>query len=135
MFLRKIFTFFIAKSLFFLQYTMSCQYLRKYSYQSGKKNKKLIGGDKRNPQSSCPGCYITNASHVCSRHSFGLPLRINEMHRMQFDHERLNLLPLVILSPTFWPSVTGNLRKTQQWSKSICTFNGCHPHFLTFGYY
>ena len=39
---------------------------------------------------------ITRASHVCSQHSFGLPLRINGMHRTQFDHARLDLLSLVI---------------------------------------
>ena len=39
---------------------------------------------------------ITHASRVCSQHSFGLPLRMNGMHRMQFDHARLDLLPLVI---------------------------------------
>ena len=29
---------------------------------------------------------IMHASHVCSQHSFGLPLRVNGMHRAQFDH-------------------------------------------------
>ena len=29
---------------------------------------------------------ITHASHVCSQLSFGLPLRMNGMHRTQFDH-------------------------------------------------
>ena len=37
-------------------------------------------------------------SHVCSQHLFGLPLRMNGMYRMQFDHEHLDLLPLVIWS-------------------------------------
>ena len=39
---------------------------------------------------------ITHASHVCSQHSFGLPLRMNGMSKTQFDHARLELLPLVI---------------------------------------
>ena len=39
---------------------------------------------------------ITNASHLRSQHSFGLPLRMNGMHRMQFDHARLDLLSLEI---------------------------------------
>ena len=39
---------------------------------------------------------ITHASHVCSQHSFGLPLRMNGMHRTQFDHARLDFLSLVI---------------------------------------
>ena len=39
---------------------------------------------------------ITNASHVCSQHLFGLPLRMNRMHRMQFDLKRLDLQSLVI---------------------------------------
>ena len=39
---------------------------------------------------------FTHASHVCSQHSFGLPLRMSGMHRMQFDHARLDLLSLEI---------------------------------------
>ena len=38
---------------------------------------------------------ITNASHVCSQHSFGLLPRMNGMHKTQFDHARFDLLPLV----------------------------------------
>ena len=44
---------------------------------------------------------ITHASHVCSQLSFGPPLRMNGMHRTQFDHVRLDLLSLVILSRVF----------------------------------
>ena len=40
--------------------------------------------------------FITHASHVCSQHLFGLPLRMNEMHRTEFDHARLDLQSLVI---------------------------------------
>ena len=54
---------------------------------------------------------ITHASHVCSLHSFGLPLRMNGMHRTQFDRARFDLRPLVIWSRVFWPSVTRNLHK------------------------
>ena len=39
---------------------------------------------------------ITHASHVCSQHSFRLPLRMYGMHRTHFDHARLDLLSLVI---------------------------------------
>ena len=39
---------------------------------------------------------ITHASHVCSQHSFGLPLRMNGMQRTHFDHARLDPLSLVI---------------------------------------
>ena len=35
---------------------------------------------------------ITHASHVCSQLSFGLPLRMNGMHRTQFDHACFDLL-------------------------------------------
>ena len=35
---------------------------------------------------------ITHASHVCSQHLFGLPLRMNGMHRTQFDHARLDII-------------------------------------------
>ena len=34
--------------------------------------------------------FITHASHVCSQHSFGLPLKIYGMHRTLFDHARLD---------------------------------------------
>ena len=33
---------------------------------------------------------INHASQVCSQHSFGLPLRMNEMHRRQFDQARFD---------------------------------------------
>ena len=52
MFLRKGFLQLnVLKSHFYLKYTVSSQYLRKYSYQSGKKSKKLIVGKKRSLQS------------------------------------------------------------------------------------
>ena len=60
---------------------------------------------------------------------------MNGIHRTQFDHERLNLLPLVIWSLVFWPSVTRNWRKAQHWNKSGWTFDCCHPYPLTFSYY
>ena len=41
---------------------------------------------------------ITHASHVCSKHSFGLPLRVNGMHSKRFDHSHLDLLSLIIWS-------------------------------------
>ena len=41
---------------------------------------------------------ITHASRVCSQHSFGLPLRMNGMHRTQFDRAPLDILSLVIWS-------------------------------------
>ena len=90
---------------------------------------------------------FTHSSHVCSQHSFilvpraqrsalhrkaewlwgrelhssGLPLRMNGMHKMQFDHACLDLLSPVIWSRVFWLSVTLNLHKAQRWSKSILT--------------
>ena len=39
---------------------------------------------------------VTHASHVCSQHSFGLPIRMYGKHRKHFDHARLDLLSLVI---------------------------------------
>lgn len=36
---------------------------------------------------------LTHASHVCSQHSFGLPLRMNGMHKTQFDRARFDFLP------------------------------------------
>ena len=37
---------------------------------------------------------ITHALHVGCHHFFGLPVRLNEMHRTQFDHMRLDILSL-----------------------------------------
>ena len=78
---------------------------------------------------------VTHASHACNQHSVGLELRMNGMHRTQFDHARLDFLTLVIWSRVFWPSVTWNLRKAHRWSKSVLTFDRCHSHSVTFGYY
>ena len=60
----------------------------------------VVAGDKRtrNPNVKV---VITHASHVCRQLSFGLPLRMNGMHRTQFDHVRLDLLSLVILPRVF----------------------------------
>ena len=38
---------------------------------------------------------ITHASHVCSQHSFGLLLRMYVMYETQFNHVRIDLVPLV----------------------------------------
>ena len=54
---------------------------------------------------------ITHAAHVCSQHSFGLPLRMYRMQRTHFDHARLDFLSLVIWSRVFWPSVTWTYAK------------------------
>ena len=55
-----------------------------------------IADDKRSPQSLNLQVVITHASHVCSQHLIGLPLRMNGMHRTLFDHAHFDLLPLVI---------------------------------------
>ena len=82
---------------------------------------------------------LAYASHVCSQHSFGLPLRMmhrtQKMHRTQFDHARLDLRSLVIWSRVFRPSVTWNSHKAQRWTKSVLTFDRCRPQSVTFGYY
>ena len=54
---------------------------------------------------------IKHVPHVCSQHSFELPLRVCGMHRTQFDHTHLDFLSLIIWSckfdqVPFWPSVT-----------------------------
>ena len=77
---------------------------------------------------------ITHASHVCSQYSFGLLLRMNGMHKTQFDHAHFDLIPLIIWSRVFWQSVRWNLRKAQRWSKSVWTSDRCRPHSLTFGH-
>ena len=70
---------------------------------------------------------ITHASHVCCQHSFGLPLRMNGMHRMQFDHVRLDFLSLIIWLRVFRLSVTWHFCKGQWWSKGL-TFDCCCLH-------
>ena len=71
-----------------------------------------IADDKKSLQSLNLQVVITHASYVCSQHLIGLPLRMIGMHRTLFDHAHFDLLPLVIWSRMFWPSVTRNLRKT-----------------------
>ena len=57
--------------------------------------KVITAGDKRGARNPNLQVVITHASQVCSQHSFGLPVRMNEMHRTQFDHARLDLLLFV----------------------------------------
>ena len=64
--------------------------------------------------------------------SLGLPLRMNGMHRTEFDHSHFDLLSLVIWSCVFWPSITWNLCKVQRWSKSVLTFDRYRPHYIMF---
>ena len=75
---------------------------------------------------------IIHASHVCSQHSFGLPLRMNGTHRsLQLDHSHLGLLSLGI-----WYACSDNLsNNAQRWTKSVFIFHRCCPHSLTFGYF
>ena len=75
--------------------------------------------------------------YICSQilqHSFGLALRMNGIHRMQFDHARLELPSLVIWSCAFWLSVTWNLQTALHILRLllviinyICHYN--HHHF------
>ena len=72
-------------------------------YLSGRKSWELLlfylgrflqaKGGARNPNLQV---LIAHASHVCSQHSFGLPLRVNGMHIKQFDHSHLDRLSLGI---------------------------------------
>ena len=39
---------------------------------------------------------IMHALHACSQYLFGLPQRMNGIHKTQFDHAHFNLLPLVL---------------------------------------
>ena len=75
----------------------------------------------------------THAWYVCSQHSFGLPLRMNKMHRTQFDHARLDFLSLVIWSRVL--TICLDLRKAQRWSESVLASDHCRPHSVAFGYY
>ena len=75
---------------------------------------------------------IMHALYVCSQHAFGLPLRMNGMHRMQLDHLHLDLLSLVIWSHMFWASITWILCKAQCcWSKNVLSFIYCHLQCYT----
>ena len=86
----------------------------------------MIAGDKRSPQSNLQ-VVITHASHVCSQHSFGL--RMNGMHRTQFDHALLDLLSLKIWSREFDDACFDHL------SRETLIFDRCRPHSVTFGYH
>ena len=50
--------------------------------------------------------YASHASFVCSRHSFGLPLRMNGIYRMQLDRSHLGLLSLA-----FWYACLDHLSR------------------------
>ena len=55
---------------------------------------------------------VAHALHVRSQHSFGLPLRMNGMHRTQFDHSWLDRSCL--RSRTCWPMVEDAPRYTRE---------------------
>ena len=65
--------------------------------------------------------YSTCIRSQLSQLHFGLPLRMNGMHRTWSDRARFYLLSLVIWSRVAWPSITWNLRNAQLWSKSVLT--------------
>ena len=44
----------------------------------------FVAGNKSSPQNLL--FVITHASHVCSQHLFGPPLRMNRIYRTQFEH-------------------------------------------------
>lgn len=54
------------------------------------------------------------------------------MLRTQFDPARFELLPLVIWTRVFRPSISWNLREAQRWNKGVWTFDHCRAHSLTF---
>ena len=54
---------------------------------------------------------IMHTSHLCRQHSFGLPLRMNGMHKTQFDCACFDFLPCIIWSCVFWSSVKWNVPK------------------------
>ena len=87
-----------------------------------KSSGKIIGARYTNLQ-----IVIMHALHACSLYSFGLPLRMNGMHRMQFDHVRLDFLSLIIWLRVFRLSVTWHFCKEQWWSKGL-TFDCCCLH-------
>ena len=60
----------------------------------------VIAGNKRSRNPTLQ-VVIMYASHVCSQHSFGLPLGMSGMHMMQFDYVCLGFLSLIIRSHVF----------------------------------
>ena len=88
-------------------------------------------GDKKSPPSQSRGCH-----YLCVACMFGLPLRMNGMHRMQFHHACFDLPPLVIWSCVFWPSVSTILCKVLAVLEQKCLIlDCCHLHSVTFDYY
>ena len=74
---------------------------------------------------------VTLAWLLCSQHSFRLLLRVSEIHRMNSDDERLNLLSVVTWLRAFSPSTTWNLHNAQRWSNSVLTFDRSGLHSLS----
>ena len=70
--------------------------------------------------------------YVASINLFGLPLKMNGMHRTQFDRLCLDFLSLIIWSRMFWPSIMWILHKAQRWSRSVLMFDRCRLHSVTF---
>ena len=90
----------------------------------------IIGGTRgaRNPNLQV--VIITHAPYLCSQHSFGLPLRINGMHRMQFGPSiSRNVITLVL--------TICHVKLTQSTvlEQKHFAFDRCSLHSVTFGYY
>ena len=66
----------------------------------------------------------THASHECNQYLFGLPQRMNGMHRTQFDHARLDLLAIRNLITLVLPICHVKVMQSP-----------ARPHSVTFGYY
>ena len=69
---------------------------------------------------------ILISMHVC-RNSLGLPQRMYGMHRMHFEHVRLDLISLVI---TYILTTTQSSALDR--SESVLTFNRCRPQSAAF---
>ena len=71
---------------------------------------------------------ITYASHVCSQHSFGLPLRMEANERSLITRNLIRrVLTICHVKRTYAKHSVG--------AKTSLTFDRCRPHPVTFGYY
>ena len=90
----------------------------------------IIGGTRGAHNPNLQVVIIMHASYLCSQHSFGLPLRINGMHRTQFEPSiSRNVITLVL--------TICHLKLTQSTAleQKRFAFDRCRLHSVTFGYY
>ena len=90
----------------------------------------IIGGTRGAHNPNLQVVIIMHASYLCSQHSFGLPLRINGMHRTQFEPSISRNVIMLVLTICHV-----KLTQSTALEQKRFAFDRCRRRSVTFGYY